>query len=209
MGKLKGITPTLPGRCVRNLKNVVLYVTGQKLCEKRQRNQFILWMFHHMQLDLIDFRTTPGGPNNEYRYVAHLIDHFSCYHFTRPIKYKNAPTILKFLKDKFSMIGYPRKLHTDNGSEFVNGTVRDYLDRHGIEYVTGKPYHPQTQGKIERANRYLQELMDALIAQSNYKDTWYDVVYEATFATNINGTCVLKKSAYDHPIVIINPRCLH
>lgn len=154
--------------------------------------------FHHLQLDLIDFQSTPAGPKKKYKFVAHLIDHFSCFHMTKAIKYKNAETILEFLRDKFSMIGYPKILHTDNGSEFVNASVTKYLKKHGIEHRTGKAYTPQTQGKIERANRYLQELMTKQIAQSKYTKTWFDVLYESTFASNTNALSAIKKSAYTH-----------
>ena len=34
--------------------------------------------------------------------------------------------------------------------------IRDYLGRHGMEHTRGAPYHPQTQGKIERYHRSMK-----------------------------------------------------
>lgn len=50
----------------------------------------------------------------------------------------------------------------DNGSSYIAGDLADYLDDKGMDHVRGAPYHPQTQGKIERwhqtmKNRFLLE----------------------------------------------------
>lgn len=122
--------------------------------------------FHHVQLDLIDFRLSPAGPDNRYHYVAHLIDHYSTYHVTEAIETKSAYEILHFLRKAFSVLGFPLKLHTDNGSEFTNSLVAKYLEAQNIELVHGKPYKPTTQGKVERANRSIQEIMQKLVSDS-------------------------------------------
>lgn len=46
---------------------------------------------------------------------------------------------------------------SDNGSGFVSEMMSDYLSAHGIRHIFGQPYHPQTQGKIERFNRTIKE----------------------------------------------------
>lgn len=48
-------------------------------------------------------------------------------------------------------------LLSDNGSGFISGLLAGYLRAHGIRHIFGKPYHPQTQGKIERFNRRIKE----------------------------------------------------
>ncbi|MBI2061912.1 MAG: transposase [Nitrospirae bacterium] len=48
-------------------------------------------------------------------------------------------------------------LLSDNGSGFISWLLADYLKAHGIRHIFGKPYHPQTQGKIERFNRRIKE----------------------------------------------------
>jgi len=44
-------------------------------------------------------------------------------------------------------------LLSDNGSAFVGDVLSDFLDVHGIRHIFGRPFHPQTQGKVERFNR--------------------------------------------------------
>ena len=42
------------------------------------------------------------------------------------------------------------RLLSDNGSSYVAVDLAEYLDGKGMDHVRGAPYHPQTQGKIER-----------------------------------------------------------
>lgn len=39
--------------------------------------------------------------------------------------------------------------HTDNGKEFVNNSVSKWCLDNGSENITGRPYHPQSQGQVE------------------------------------------------------------
>ena len=46
---------------------------------------------------------------------------------------------------------------SDNGSGFISDVLAGYLTSVGIRHIFGKPYHPQTQGKVERWNRKVKE----------------------------------------------------
>ena len=57
--------------------------------------------------------------------------------------------------DCAKVIHKPRLL-SDNGSSYISGDLADWLDDHGMDHVRGAPYHPQTQGKIERWHQTLK-----------------------------------------------------
>ena len=42
------------------------------------------------------------------------------------------------------------RLLSDDGPSYVAGELADWLVEHGMPHTRGKPYHPMTQGKIER-----------------------------------------------------------
>ena len=42
------------------------------------------------------------------------------------------------------------RLLSDNGSSYIATELGDWLDDKGMDHVRGAPYHPMTQGKIER-----------------------------------------------------------
>lgn len=42
------------------------------------------------------------------------------------------------------------RLLSDNGSSYIAGDLAKYIDDKGMDHIRGAPFHPQTQGKIER-----------------------------------------------------------
>ena len=56
---------------------------------------------------------------------------------------------------KVNVVHKPRLL-SDNGSGYILGDLAEWLDDKGMDHVRGAPYHPQTQGKIERWHQTLK-----------------------------------------------------
>jgi transposase InsO family protein len=48
------------------------------------------------------------------------------------------------------------RLLSDNGPSYVSAELRDWLDDQGMGHTRGAPYHPMTQGKIERWHRSMK-----------------------------------------------------
>ena len=57
--------------------------------------------------------------------------------------------------DKAKVLHKPRLL-SDNGASYIANDLADFLQSKGMRHVRGKPYHPQTQGKIERWHQTLK-----------------------------------------------------
>jgi len=51
------------------------------------------------------------------------------------------------------------RLLSDNGPSFISSELRDYLSTHGMGHTRTRPYHPMTQGKIERYHRSMKNLI--------------------------------------------------
>ncbi len=51
------------------------------------------------------------------------------------------------------------RLLSDNGPAYVSKDLREYLAERGMTHTRGRPYHPQTQGKIERYHRSLKNVV--------------------------------------------------
>jgi transposase InsO family protein len=57
--------------------------------------------------------------------------------------------------DQANVVHKPRLL-SDNGSSYISAELADYINDNGMSHVRGAPYHPQTQGKIERWHQTLK-----------------------------------------------------
>jgi transposase InsO family protein len=66
--------------------------------------------------------------------------------------------------DRATVIHKPRLL-SDNGSSYIAGELAEWLDDQDMEHVRGAPYHPQTQGKIER---WHQTLKNRILLENYY-----------------------------------------
>jgi transposase InsO family protein len=60
--------------------------------------------------------------------------------------------------DRVAVRHRPRLL-SDNGPCYVSGQLATYLATHGLTHTRGKPYHPMTQGKIERYHRSMKNVV--------------------------------------------------
>jgi transposase InsO family protein len=66
--------------------------------------------------------------------------------------------------DKATVLHKPRLL-SDNGSSYISGELADWLEDQQMDHVRGAPYHPQTQGKIER---WHQTLKNRILLENYY-----------------------------------------
>jgi transposase InsO family protein len=57
------------------------------------------------------------------------------------------------------------RLLSDNGSSYIAGDLAEWLEDRGISHIRGAPFHPQTQGKIER---WHQTLKNRILLENYY-----------------------------------------
>jgi putative transposase len=52
------------------------------------------------------------------------------------------------------------RLLSDNGPCYLSGELKKYLVEKNIDHIRGRPYHPMTQGKIERFHRSMKNVIN-------------------------------------------------
>jgi transposase InsO family protein len=78
-----------------------------------------------------------------------------------------------------------KKVRSDNGSEFKNTGVEEYLDEEGIKHEFSVPYTPQQNGVVERKNRTLIEMARTMLDEYKTPDNfWAEAVNTACHAIN-------------------------
>ncbi|GJY77438.1 retrovirus-related pol polyprotein from transposon TNT 1-94 [Tanacetum coccineum] len=97
---------------------------------------------------------------NGKKYILVIVDDYSRFTWVKCLRSKDeAPDfIIKFLKMIQVRLKVPvRRIRTDNGTEFVNQTLREYYEKVGISHETSVARSPQQNGVVERRNRTLIE----------------------------------------------------
>ena len=125
-------------------------------------------------LDILDLKDYGPENNRGYRYVLVIIDNFSKYGWTKPLKNKNAQTI----KDSFESIlisskRKPNLIESDRGKEFYNNIFQDFLNKNNI-----KLYSRNTHlGAVfaERFNKSIRDLLKKIVFEHG-DAKWIDVL---------------------------------
>jgi len=122
-----------------------------------------------------------------FKYLSTVIDLFSKFAYTIPLKSKNADVTIDAVKKLFKT-RKPAKLWTDQGSEFINRNFKKFLEQNNIEF-----YHVFNEGKanvIERFNRTLGEMIQkhkTTNQTTKYIDVLQKILHEYN---NINHTSI-------------------
>lgn len=115
------------------------------------------------QTDFTQFKVTGWG----YYYLSTVLDDFSRYILAWKLTTGMAHTDVQDTLDvaiastgvKQVAVKHRPRLLSDNGPAYLSGDLADYLQTHGIQHTRGQPYHPMTQGKIERWHRSLKNVI--------------------------------------------------
>ena len=129
-------------------------------------------------LDILDLKDYGPENNRGYRYVLAVIDNFSKFGWTIPLKNKNAQTI----KDSFeSFLINPKRspnlIETDRGKEFYNNIFQDFLSKNNMKlYSRNSSY-----GAVfaERFNRTIRDLLKRPVFEKG-DGNWIDVLPKIT-----------------------------
>src|SRR6266508_1474256 len=106
-------------------------------------------------------------------YLSTVLDDFSRYiiawKLCTTMKAENVTATLEMALDasgldKARVLHRPRLL-SDNGSSYISEDLAKWLENHDMGHVRGAPYHPMTQGKIER---WQQTLKNRILLENYY-----------------------------------------
>nr|GEY00585.1 putative ribonuclease H-like domain-containing protein [Tanacetum cinerariifolium] len=125
---------------------------------------------------------------NGKKYIIVIVDDYSCFTWVKFLRSKDETLdfIIKFLKIiEVRLKVQVRRIRIDNGTEFVNQTLRDYYEEVGISHETSVVRSPQQNGVVERCNHILIEAARTmLIYYQAPLFLWAEAVATACFTQN-------------------------
>src|SRR6266498_2377906 len=99
----------------------------------------------------------------ENRYIVIAMNYFTKWPIAKALKEAIAKAISKFIYQKIICEhGYPEVLQSDQRTHFVNRVIEDLTEKFRIKHRLSSPYHPQTNGLVERFNQTLCEKLAKL-----------------------------------------------
>ena len=93
------------------------------------------------------------------RYVLVVCDYATRWPEAAPLKWIDAEHVAEELMTLFSMVGVPREILTDQGSNFTSKLLTEVYKMLHIQPIRTSPYHPQTDGLVERFNQTLKSML--------------------------------------------------
>ena len=115
------------------------------------------------------------------RYIVVMVDRFSRWTELSAVPDITATTVADAVVEHVVLRhGCPNQILSDRGSQFTSKLFRRIASRLGIKKVFTSPYHPQTNGQVERHNRYIAAALTAYV--NDHQDDWDEYLQAVAFA---------------------------
>ncbi|KAJ1216044.1 hypothetical protein NDU88_003650 [Pleurodeles waltl] len=116
--------------------------------------------FERVGIDIVG----PLGPKTALgnRFILVLVDHATRYPEAIPLRTVTANVVTRALMGIFTRVGFPKKVVSDRGTNFMSAYMKTLWDECGVTYRFTTPYHPQTNGLVERFNQTLKGMIGGL-----------------------------------------------
>ena len=122
--------------------------------------------FRRMAMDIVGPLPRSRSGN---RFVLVLCDYATRYPEAVPMRTVDAEAVADELVKVFSRVGIPEEILTDQGTNFTSKLLGELYRLQNIKALRTSPYHPQTDGLVERFNGTLKDMLRKT-AQEDGKD---------------------------------------
>jgi hypothetical protein len=149
--------------------------------------------FQRWGIDLIGLlpKTKKGN-----RWIITAIDYATGWPVAKAVPKATDEAIADFIFNEIYMhYGAPHELFSDGGKNLWSGVVQAFLKRIGTNHKGSSPYHPRTNGKVERLNGILGGMISRLLFGKPTK-LWDEYLDQALFACRIRTNQTTKQSPF-------------
>ena len=122
-------------------------------------------------------------------------DHFTKHVLAYVTPDQTAKTITKFLYGGYiSIFGAPARLLSDRGTSFTSSIIEELCKILGIQQLWTMPYHPQTNGLVERSHQTIMHMIGKL--GEDKKADWPSHLAEIAHTYNATRCAVTRYSPH-------------
>lgn len=116
------------------------------------------------------------------RFILTAQDDLTKYSLANAIPNHESLTIAKTLTKTITKFGIPVSILTDQGSDFTSQLMKDLTNLFKTKHITSTPYHPQTNGSLERSHLTLKDYLKHYI--NPHQNDWDEYIDFAMFSYN-------------------------
>ena len=114
-----------------------------------------------MGIDLVGpFPRTKAG----HRYVLTMVEYGTRYPEAIPLRQTDSQTIAAELMTIFSRVGVPKEILSDCGANLTSKLIKE-LRLLGVQPIQSSPYHPQTDGMVERFHSTMKTMLRKILTK--------------------------------------------
>ena len=155
-----------------NIMNWVKYCPKCQSCKISRHNRARLCnfpscstRFHTIHMDLVG----PLPRSFGFSYILTTRERVTGFTVAVPLRRKTTNCVIRaFLQQYVGVLGIPSVIVTDNGGEFVSRAFDELCQTLGVVHRRTTPYHPQSNGHVERVHRTLKTALRALDKHSSW-----------------------------------------
>lgn len=105
------------------------------------------------------------------RYILVVSDYFTRWPEAYATENHKAPTVAsKLVNEWVSRFGVMQHLHSDQGRDFESKIFQTMTEMLGVDKTRTTPYHPESNGLVERINRTLKDMLSKFVNEN--QDDW-------------------------------------
>ena len=98
-------------------------------------------------------------------FILVVVDYATRYPEAFALNSISATSVAKKLIELFSHHGVPKEILTDQGTNFMSKLLKEVYRMIGVKPIRTSPYHPQTDGLVERYNQTLKSMLRKVLIQ--------------------------------------------
>ena len=129
------------------------------------------------------------------KYIITAIENITRWPVAKAVRKVEAVDVAQFLYDEIVIqYGVPSIIHTDNGTNFTSDTLDFYTKMLKTKHYLSTPYHPQSNGKLERFHGPLQKSITALTHE--HPKRWDEFLNQALYPWRVKVNRITGHSPY-------------
>lgn len=149
--------------------------------------------FERLALDIVG--TLPEAGLQKFKYILTLQDDLTKFSNAYPMITCSTDEVARNLIHFFSLFGFPKMILTDQGTCFTSELFKQLTEILKIKSLFSTPYHPQTNGALERSHATLKEYLRSFV--NDNQDDWHCYLATAILSYNTTPHCTTEFTPFE------------